>query len=610
MWDQLKKILPYVEKPARYIGGEINSIFKDSNEISVRIALAFPDLYEIGSSYMGFQILYEIINDIPWAQGERVFAPWPDMEAQLREKNIPLYGLESKKSLAEFDLVGFTLQYELGYTNLLNMLDLAGIPLYASERKNLPLVIAGGPGALSPEPLADFIDAFVLGEGEELLPELLTVVAKGKKQGLGRQEILKMLGSLAGIYVPEQFSAQYSSQGEYMGLSPKTLLPLKRRVLKSFADFPLPKKSILPFVQPVHDRVSIEICRGCARGCRFCQAGMLYRPVRERPLAQLISQGSQLLKTTGSNEISLSSLSSADYSQIETLVREMMKETDAAVSLPSLRVDSFSVGLAHLTKAIRNTGLTLAPEAGSQRLRNIINKNVSRDDILAAVSAAYANGWDNLKLYFMVGLPEERDSDIEEIVHLVREIDSLAKKRGKRSSAKITIAVSTFVPKAHTPFQWSAFSSREEVERRQRILRTNLRSPRFKVQTMDWEESRLEALLARGGRNIGRAVFLAWQKGCRFDAWTEHFQPDLWEAAFAEANINPDDVLREIPTVAVLPWDHIDVGVSKAYLLQERERAKEELVTPDCSFTGCVDCGVCKTLAIDPIKRRGEDRCE
>lgn len=606
MWDKLKLILPYVEKPARYIGNEINSVVKEQGEVELRFALAFPDVYEIGFSYMGFHILYGIINDIPWAQAERVFAPWPDMEAKMREQDLPLYGLESKTPLHTFDIIGFTLQYELGYTNILNMLDLAGLSPYAHDRTDFPLVLAGGPGAMNPEPLADFIDAFILGEGEEIVLEIIEAVKKVRKQGLSKDEALNILATIPGIYVPKFYSPVYD-QGVYKGLqSRKDLPPLRKRIIKDFASLPLPRKLVVPLVQPVHDRVSIEICRGCARGCRFCQAGMLYRPVRERPRAQLAEQGALLLNNTGSGEISLSSLSSADYSEIEELVKDLMASGGISVSLPSLRVDSYSVELSRLTKAVRKTGLTLAPEAGSQRLRDVINKNVSEEDIFNAARKAFACGWDSLKLYFMLGLPTETDDDIVGIIHLVRRLEGLYREMRGKGRLKITVAVSTFVPKPHTPFQWAALLPRQHVERRQRILLDSLRPPVYKVQTSDWEESKLEALLTRGDRRLGKAIFLAWQKGCRFDAWSEHFRPRLWEEAFAEAGIDLPSALGEIPLAADLPWDHIDIGVSKGFLLEELAKAQDCRETGDCTFTECSACGVCGAFTVRPLKRGGK----
>lgn len=605
MWEQLRTILPFVEKPARYIGNEINAVVKEATAVELRFALAFPDVYEIGSSYMGFQVLYAILNELPWVQAERVFAPWPDMEAKMRQQQIPLYGLETKTALADFDVIGFTLQYELGFTNILNMLDLAGISPLAGERNGLPLIIAGGPGALNPEPLSDFIDAFVLGEGEESSVEIAQAVRAAKARNWGKERTLKALAAIPGLYLPKFYRPLYAG-GRYLGIEPGVLPLPKKRILSDFARFPLPKKLPVPFVQPVHDRVSIEICRGCARGCRFCQAGMLYRPVRERPVADLVTQGKALLASTGAAEISLSSLSSADYSEIEPLVRALLSD-DISVSLPSLRVDTYSVALAELTKSRRKTGLTLAPEAGSQRLRDVINKNVEDADIVAAAGAAFSSGWDSLKLYFMIGLPSETDADVAGIADLAWRLARLHRDiRGKKQRLRMTVAISTFVPKAHTPFQWSAFLARDQVKKRQRLLLDKLRPPLFKVQTMDWAESRLEALLARGGRLIGPAILRAWQLGCRFDAWTEHFRPQLWEQAFAETGVDVAGALAEIPLTAALPWDHIDIGVSKQYLLAELERAQKGETTADCSLAGCTDCGVCASFALAPIKRGGQ----
>lgn len=604
----LDSILPYVEKPARYIGNEINSIIKPCSQVALRFGLAFPDVYEIGTSYLGFQILYSIINSLPQVQGERIFAPWPDMEAKMRETGLALYGLETKTSLAQFDIVGFTLQYELGYTNILNMLDLAGISPLAAERTDLPLVIAGGPGAFNPEPLADFIDAFVLGDGEEVVQEIVQVVLAAKRCGQGKEEILKKLAKLQGVYVPVFYTPKYDDTGAFIGTDPDhSGLPLKvkKRMLGNFSEFPLPDKLIVPLVQSVHDRVSIEICRGCARGCRFCQAGMIYRPVRERPGQVLLEQGSKLLQLAGSNELALSSLSSTDHSEIESLIKSFMA-TGANISLPSLRVDSFSVSLAKLTKTARKAGLTLAPEAGSQRLRDCINKNVTQDDIFAAATAAFENGWDHIKLYFMLGLPTETRQDILDIAKIVHALAELYKNiRGNSRRFKVNLGVSTFVPKPHTPLQWAALLGREEVEVRQRLLRSELRSNKYNVRTTDWEESNLEALLARGDRRMGRAIYLAWKRGCRFDAWTEHFRPLLWRQAFQEAEIDVLSQVKSLSLEAPLPWDHIDSGVNREFLAREYLRAFDCILTADCSFTSCSACGICTAFDITPFKREG-----
>lgn len=602
----LDSILPYVEKPARYIGNEINAIIKPSESIALRFGLAFPDVYEIGTSYLGFQILYSIINSLPQVQGERVFAPWPDMEAKMRQVGLPLYGLETKTSLAQFEIIGFTLQYELGYTNILNMLDLAGLPPLATERAGLPLVIAGGPGAFNPEPLADFIDAFVLGEGEEVVQDIIQVVLAAKGAGRGKGDVLRDLAKLDGVYVPSFYAPKYDVNGDYIGAYPALpgLPPrVKKRILENFSNYPLPDNLIVPLVQSVHDRVSIEICRGCARGCRFCQAGMIYRPVRERSKLALLEQGSKLLQSSGCNELGLSSLSSADHSEIEPLAKAFMA-AGASVSLPSLRVDSYSVNLAKLTKTVRKTGLTLAPEAGSQRLRDYINKNVTEEDIFSAARTAFENGWDQLKLYFMLGLPSETRQDIVDIVNLVHALEGMYRDiRGNTRRYQVNLGVSTFVPKAHTPFQWAAQLGREEVEARQRLLRTRLSSKKYKVQTTDWEESSLEAILARGDRRLGRAIYLAWQKGCRFDAWTEHFRPLLWRQALLEAGVDGTALVSSLALGAPLPWDHIDSGVSREFLAREYQRANDGALTADCTYRTCSACGICDAYAITPLKR-------
>ncbi|MTI95615.1 MAG: TIGR03960 family B12-binding radical SAM protein [Firmicutes bacterium] len=613
LWEQLEAILPEVEKPARYTGNEINAVRKNLDSVDVSVVLAFPDVYEIGTSYLGFQILYDIINRLPGAQAERVFAPWPDMESKMRDNNIPLFGLETKRPLAAFDIVGFTLQYELGYTNILNMLNLADIPIWTRERTGLPFIIAGGPGAYNPEPLSGFVDAFVLGEGEELIAEVIELVRQAKSSDWSREQTLVRLAAIGGIYVPEFYHPQFDQAGAYIGTIPiNDLVPSRprKRIVNDFAEFPLPENVIVPLVQPVHDRTSIEICRGCARGCRFCQAGMIYRPVRERNSNLLARQGQQLLAKTGSGELSLSSLSSADYTEIEELISRFMKP-GISVALPSLRVDSYSVNLAKLTGAQRKSGLTLAPEAGTQRLRNVINKNVTEDDILTAVKSAFSNGWTTVKLYFMIGLPTETRDDVLGIAALVAKIQTLYREAGgAKGRLRINLGVSTFVPKPHTPFQWEPLLEKEEVEYRQDLLRKQLPAKNIKIQTTGWEESFLEATLARGDRRLANAIFTAWQLGCRFDAWREHFRPDLWEQAFMSNGLNPRKlVCNRMPLAQKLPWDHIDSGIRKQFLAREAERAEAAEQTADCTFFDCHGCGICTAYSLKPWSR-GERTCD
>ena len=599
LWPRLEKVLPRVEKPARYIGDEINAVVKD--DVDFRFGLAFPDVYEIGSSYLGYQILYSILNKLPGVQAERIFAPWSDMEQEMRANNIPLYGMETKNAVADFDVLGFTLQYELGYTNILNMLDLAGLPLLAQDRVDGPIVIGGGPGALHPEPLAVFFDAFVIGEGEEIVSELVETIRSCRD--LPRVELLSRIAAIPGVYVPRFYA--YSESG-VVPVGPEYSPRLTKRIVREFAGLDLPSSIIVPHIRPIHDRVSLEVRRGCARGCRFCQAGMAYRPVRERGVDQLYPSGVSLMRSSGSNEVGLSSLSSADYSGIEPLARHFM-DAGAQVALPSLRVDSYSVQLAKLTGSVRKSGLTLAPEAGTQRLRDVINKNVSEENIMEAAGAAFENGWHTIKLYFMMGLPTETREDVEGIVKLCwRLVDLYKEITGSKGRLKINVGVSTFVPKPHTPFQWAGQLDKEEVFVRQEILRTGLQHKRFKLQVTDWRESSLEAVLARGDRLVGEALLRAWQLGCKFDAWREHFRHDLWVQAFAETGVDIEAFTGQWDEAAALPWDHIDIGVNKQFLALEYQRALAGEITPDCTLDDCSLCGVCPTYGVEPLKRGGD----
>lgn len=613
--ESIYKLLAKVSRPARYIGGEWNSVNKPWDEVKVKMAFAFPDVYEVGMSHLGLQILYGLVNSYTDYLMERVFAPWPDMENELKIRGIPLFSLESKRPLGEFDLIGFTLQYELSYTNLLNILHLGNIPLLSRERLNQhPLVLAGGPGSMNPEPLADFVDAFVLGEGEEVLPEILGVIARHKESRSGdrdRAKLLRELADIDGVYVPSFYEVEYHDGGI------KSVKPLgsgiparvRRRLVKDLDRCFFPQRTIVPYLEVVHERIMLEVFRGCQRGCRFCQAGMIYRPTRERELPTLLAQAGELVRSTGYDEISLTSLSTGDYSAVQPLIRGLLEEyrgKGVGISLPSLRIDSFSVGLAQEVQKGRKTGLTFAPEAGSQRLRNVINKGVSEDDLLNAAQAAFKAGWSSLKLYFMIGLPTENDDDLEGIASLALKVADLGTRAQKQGCFKkrleVNISVSNFVPKAHTPFQWERMTRVEELRRRQDYLRQRLRDRRVKYNWHDVETSFWESVIARGDRRLGKLIALAFEKGCRFDGWSEFFKPHKWWEAAAEAGIDPEDyAYRSYGYDEVLPWDHLESGVDRTFLIKEHRKALEGLLTEDCRFNRCSACGVCPSLEVEPV---------
>ncbi|SES66116.1 TIGR03960 family B12-binding radical SAM protein [Anaerobranca gottschalkii] len=612
-----KEILHKVEKPSRYTGNEWNIIKKDLDKVDVSMLLAFPDVYEVAMSHLGFKILYHIVNSREEFAAERVNAPWLDFEEQLRENDLPLCSLESQQPINKFDVIGFTLQYEMSYTNILNILDLGKIPVLADERTDKdPIIVAGGPCAFNPEPLYNIIDVFIIGEGEEVILEFLDAVRKWKKRGGSKEELFQELVQIPGIYIPKFYEVKYDESGKYLGtfpISEKYPKVITKRYIKdiSMADFP--KSMLVPFMEIVHDRIMLEICRGCSRGCRFCQAGMLYRPVREKNLQSLIEQAEHLVKSTGYGEISLSSLSSADYSEIQRLTKELLdkyKDQSISVSLPSLRVDSFSIELAQMVQQVRKTGLTFAPEAGTQRLRDVINKNVTEENLIKAVEDAFKAGWNRVKLYFMIGLPTETYEDLDGIVDLANKVVKAYKQHGKNLSRfSVTVSTSSFVPKPHTPFQWFPQLSKEELINRQNYLKEKLRSKYINYNWHEVDISYLEGVFAKGDRQLSHVLYRAWQKGCKMDGWNDHFKLEKWMEAFEESGINPDNyVYGEINLDSPLPWDHISSGVNKKYLAMEYKKALEGKLTEDCSFSACGGCGVCHNLHYDIQKvRRGSN---
>ncbi|MGM0501038.1 MAG: TIGR03960 family B12-binding radical SAM protein [Bacillota bacterium] len=607
--DKLQEILAQVENPTRYMGQEVNSIQKDLTDIDVKVALAFPDVYEVGMSHLGIKILYHLLNNRADVAAERIYAPWQDMEEKMRAEDIPLFTLENKKAVNEFDIIGFTLQYELSYTNILNMLDLANLPLRSCERDaNDPLIIAGGPCAFNPEPLAPFIDLVVLGEAEAAIEEIVDIYSQWKNSEGSKEDLLKNLATIKGVYIPSFYDFEYNEQGAVVDLTVKNDIPkqVQKRVVKDLDSSFYPEKFIVPYMDIVHDRVNLEIARGCTSGCRFCQAGMIYRPVRERSHQRVKDLAAKLIANTGYEEISLTSLSSGDYTGIEELATDLVEEYEAdkiSLALPSMRVDSFSVDLAQELQKIRKTGLTFAPEAGTQRLRNVINKGIAEEDIITAVTDAFESGWRRVKLYFMIGLPTETKEDLQGIVDLATKIADLGDEIRLNSDDKrrvsVNVSVSTFVPKPHTPFQWSNFNTLTEIEDKLQYLKDNLQN---KDLSLDWNEptlSLLESVFARGDRRTADLLEQAWQLGARFDGWREFFNYQLWQQAAAEINFSLEEyAYRDFDLESRLPWGHFLVGVKKDYLLGEYNKALNEKRTTDCRYESCSGCGVLEHLEV------------
>lgn len=611
---RIDRILPKVMKPGRYVGGEWNIIHKDWERTDVHTVFVFPDVYEVGMSNLALRILYGLVNSYEQYLCERAFAPWPDMEEKLTEEGIPLYALESFRPLKDFDVVAFTLQYELSYTNILNILQLSQIPLRSADRKqktdgsdskDYPFIIAGGPCAYNPEPIAPFIDFFLIGEGEEQYPVVLEIIREGKAKGKSRQEILNQVAKLRGIYVPEYYDFAYKPDGTIRELRVHEGAPglVQKTVIQDFNSAYFPEKVIVPYTEAVHDRVMLEVMRGCTRGCRFCQAGMIYRPLRERSPEKLLKQAEKAIEATGYEEISLVSLSTSDYSCVNRVLEDLMEKMQAkgvSVSLPSLRLDSFDVKIAQQVQKVRKSGLTFAPEAGTQRLRDVINKGVTEEDLLRTAEAAFRAGWSSLKLYYMIGLPTETYEDLDGIVDQAKKVLEVSRKAGIRG-ARVTVSASSFVPKPHTPFQWEGQDSAEILKAKQEYLRKRMRDNRIKFIYHDVGASFMEAVLARGDRRLAELLEWAVKAGCKFDGWTEYFQYNLWQQALAATGIDPHFYAnRKFSQDEILTWDHLSSGVSKEYLLEEYKKALAGVATPDCRGR-CGKCGVCPKVA-KPVK--------
>ncbi len=601
-----------IRRPSRYLGREINIIQKDPEYIDVKVALAFPDVYEVGMSHLGLKILYHILNGEQWLAAERVFAPWPDLEKELRYHQIPLCTLESNTPLRDCHIVGFSLQHELCFTNVVNMLDLGKIPIAAGQRdEDTPIIIAGGPACFNPEPIAMFFDLIVVGDGEEIFLQICKKLRDAKKSGAwpSKQRFLEELRFLKGVYIPSFFSPRYAHNGTIKSIAPSynDYNKVQKAIVPAIDLYPAPSRQLVPYAELIHDRLAVEIARGCGRGCRFCQAGMIYRPVREKPIEKIISEAQEALKATGYEDLSLLSLSTGDYSCIEPLLETLMNKQEQekiAISLPSLRIDSLSPAFFEQIKRVRKTGFTLAVEAGNERLRSIINKGLSDREILDMAKLVYGAGWNLIKLYFMIGLPFEQGSDLLDIIHLARQVIKVS--GGKGRPHKLNVSVATFVPKSHTPFMWVKQLHLEEAKERIELIHNKLKGSSIRVKWNQPEMSWLEGIFSRGDRRLGNAIKKAWELGARFDAWGEYFSKDLWEKALYEVGLEPDFYLyRERRFEEVLPWDHISTGVTKDFLKSEWEKARSQTLTPDCRVK-CTGCGVCDHKNIMPVIIKGK----